>query len=129
MQRNQINYVKVGLGLSAYSQEESKPSVGTEIVRKCSYMDIEGEKIENVTVTLKSNDPDFFFTDKYKVTVLMTDSNGKKVWKKVFKNAYLYIFSDGEIHVGKPKFARLVIFRSKYSDEYYGLVRDKEGVY
>lgn len=48
--------------------EKAKPMTDTEIVRRCIVLDIEGKYYENVTVTLKSNKPDFFFIDKYKVS-------------------------------------------------------------
>lgn len=52
--------------------EKAKPMTDTEIVRKCAFLDVEGKYYENVTVTLKSNQPDFIFTDKYKVKVTVT---------------------------------------------------------
>lgn len=59
--------------------EKAKPMTDTEIVRKCAILDVEGKYYENVTVTIKSNQPDFFFTDKYKVKVTITDASGSKV--------------------------------------------------
>ena len=62
------------------------PLTDTEIVRKVTILDIEGQNYENVTVTMKSNQPDFVFTDKFKVKVTVTDTSGAKVWNKTFKN-------------------------------------------
>ena len=56
--------------------EKAKPMTDTEIVRKCAILDVEGKYYDNVTVTIKSNQPDFFFTDKYKVKVTVTDASG-----------------------------------------------------
>lgn len=49
--------------------ETAKPMTDTEIVRKCAILDVEGKYYEDVTVTIKSNLPDYFWTDKYKVKV------------------------------------------------------------
>ena len=109
--------------------EKIKPLLDTEIVRKCAILDVEGKYYENVTVTIKSNQPDFFFTDKYKVKVTVTDASGSKVWNKTFKNAFLYVFSSGQIQVGKQNFDQLVISKSSSTGEWIGMVREKEGVY
>ena len=47
-----------------YSQETSSPLTDTEIVRNVSILDIEGKQYKNVTVTLKSISPDYYFSDK-----------------------------------------------------------------
>ena len=109
--------------------EEAKPMTDTEIVRKCAFLDVEGKYYENVTVTIKSNQPVFFFTDKYKVKVTVTDASGSKVWNKTFKNAFLYVFSCGQIQIGKKNFNQMVISRSSTSGDWIGIVREKEGVY
>ena len=110
--------------------ESSKPSYDTEIVRRCAGIVIEGEDFFNVIVTLKSISPDHFLSDKHKVKVLVKDEDGKKIYKKTFSNAYLYIFSNGQIQVGKPKFNQIVI-RKGFFDErlWFGEIREKEGVW
>lgn len=110
-------------------KEKASPMTDTEIVRKCAILDVEGKYYENVTVTIKSNQPDFFFTDKYKVKVTVTDASGSKVWNKTFKNAFLYVFSSGQVQVGKQNFDKLVIAKSSSTGEWVGMVREKEGVY
>ena len=109
--------------------EKAKPMTDTEIVRKCAILDVEGKYYDNVTVTIKSNQPDFFFTDKYKVKVTVTDASGSKVWNKTFKNAFLYVFPNGQVQVGKQNFDKLVIAKSSSTGEWIGMVREKEGVY
>ncbi len=109
--------------------EKAKPITDAEIVRKCIILDVEGKLYENVTVTIKSNQPDFFFTDKYKVKVTVTDASGSKVWNKTFKNAFLYVFPNGQVQVGKPNFHQMIISRADSSSEWIGMVREKEGVY
>lgn len=109
--------------------EKASPMTDTEIVRKCAILDVEGKYYDNVTVTIKSNQPDFFFTDKYKVKVTVTDASGFKVWNKTFKNAFLYVFPNGQVQVGKQNFDKLVIAKSSSTGEWIGMVREKEGVY
>ncbi|MDV3120802.1 hypothetical protein RJT13_03885 [Segatella copri] len=109
--------------------EKASPMTDTEIVRKCIILDVEGKLYDNVTVTIKSNQPDFFFTDKYKVKVTVTDASGSKVWNKTFKNAFLYVFPNGQVQVGKPNFHQMIISRADSSSEWIGMVREKEGVY
>jgi len=109
--------------------EKIKPLLDTEIVRKCANLDIEGKYYENVTVTIKSNEPDYVWIDKYKVKVTVTDASGNKVWKKTLNNSFLYVFSDGQIQIGKKNFYKVVILRSSSSGNWEGVVREKEGVY
>ena len=63
-------------------KETTKPMTDTEIVRKCAFLEVEDKYYENVTVTLKSNQPDFISTYVYKVKVTVTDASGSKVWNK-----------------------------------------------
>ena len=107
--------------------EKSRPSTDTEIVRRCSLLDIEGKYYNDVTVTMKSTSPDYFITDKYKVKVTVQDKNGKKIYKKTFKNCYLYIFSNGQVQVGQPKFNQIVISRA--GERWFGEIKEKEGVW
>ena len=109
--------------------EKASPMTDTEIVRKCAILDVEGKYYDNVIVTLKSNKPDFIFTDKYKVKVTVTDASGSKIWNKTFKNAFLYVFSSGQIQVGKQNFDQLVISKSSSTGDWIGIVREKEGIY
>mgnify|MGYP000000311796 FL=1 len=110
-------------------KETTKPIFDTEIVRKVTVLDIEGKCYGNVIVTFKSNKPDFVWTDKYKVKVTVTDSSGKKIWNKTFKNSFLYVFSSGQIQVGKPNFDQIVIYKSLASGNWIGQVREKEGIF
>jgi hypothetical protein len=113
---------------SLFSQETTKPLTDTEIERNVSSMDIEGKEYENVKVTLKSISPDYFFSDIFKVKVTIVDMEGNTVWKKTLKNVFLYVFSNGQIQVGKPNFDKILI-KKNYSGSYTGTIREKEGVY
>ena len=108
----------------AQERETTKPLIGIEIERKVALLDIEGEIYYDVIMTFKSN-YDFFPT----VKVTVTDSEGKKIWKKTLKNVYLYVFSDGQIQVGKQNFVMIVVNKSKERGEIIGQIKEKEGVY
>lgn len=107
--------------------ETSKPSTDTEIVRRCSFIDIEGKYYNDVTVTMKSTSPDYIFTEKYRVYVTVQDKKGKKIYNKTFKNSYLYIYSKGQVQVGQPKFNQIVIRR--VGEQWYGEIKEKEGIW
>lgn len=111
------------------AQESAKPLTDMEVVRRVAVMDIEGELYENVLVTMKSTSPDYFITDKYKVKVTIQDADGKKIWKKTMKNVFLYVFSNGQVQVGKSNFAQILIQKSSYSDDFIGTIREKEGIF
>jgi hypothetical protein len=111
--------------LDVDSQEEepetSSPSYNTEIIRNVSSLDVEGLAYNNVTVSFNSNN-----SSKVKVKILNVD--GRVAWQKTFKNAYLYLFSTGEIHVGKPKFTKILIYKGS-SGSHIGKIREHEGIY
>ena len=64
-----------------------------------------------------------------KVAFLVVDKNGKSIYKKTLKNVFLYVFSNGQIQVGKKNFDQIVVSKSKSTDENIGIIREKEGVY
>lgn len=80
-------------------------------------------------MSFKSITPDYFISDKYKVKVKVVDKNGKPIYKKTLKNVFLYVFSNGQIQVGKKNFDQIVVQKSKSTDENIGIIREKEGVY
>ena len=117
--------------LNVYAQEKEKayPLTDHEVVRRVALIDIEGTTYENVVVSMKSTSPDYFITDAYKVKVVITDSKGKKIWKKTLKNVFLYVFSNGQVQVGKRGFDQILIQKSSYTDDFIGKIREKEGIY
>lgn len=115
----------------AFAQNEpetAKPLTDMEVVRKVAYLDIEGQFYENVTISFKSVSPGNFIF-KYRVKIKVVDKKGKLVYKKTFKNAFLYVFSDGQIQVGHKNFNQVLITKSISSDDNIGVIREKEGVY
>ncbi len=121
-------FLFLGVTTSLFSQETTKPMTDTEIMRNVSKIDIEGKEYKDVKVILKSISPDYYFSDKYKVKVTIVDMHGKGVWKKTLKNVYLYVFSDGQIQVGKPNFTKILISKN-VSGLYNCKIRENEGVY
>ena len=110
--------------------EKASPMQNAELIRKVCFLDIEGEVIYRCSSCNQIHQPRWLFSDKYRVKVKVTDSNGKTVWNKTMKNAYLYVFSDGQIQIGRPKFSQLVIYSGKRANKYEkGIIREKEGVY
>ena len=57
------------------------------------------------------------------------DSKGKKIWKKTLKNVFLYVFSNGQVQVGKRGFDQILIQKSSYTGDFIGKIREKEGIY
>ena len=109
--------------------EKSRPMRDTKVVRNVTVIDIEGTSYEDVEVTMKSISADYFIFDKDRVKVTIRDKDGKKVWKKTFYNAFMYVFSNGQVQIGKPNFDQLVIFKSTFGNSYNGVIREYEGVY
>ncbi len=97
-------------------------------MRKVAILDIEGNIYANVTVTFKSTAPDII-SNKYKVKVKVVNENGKSIYKKTLKNAFLYVFSNGQVQVGRPNFDQIVITKSELTSDNIGIIRVKEGVY
>jgi len=116
-------------GIVNSEPEKTTPIYGTEIERYCTLMDIEHKIYADVKVIIKSNDPDYFWTTKHKVYFKVIDSEGNVVYKKTFKNAYLYVFRSGQIQIGKKNFVQVVIRKSESSEDWLGIIREKEGVF
>ncbi|MBO4850942.1 MAG: hypothetical protein J5529_08590 [Prevotella sp.] len=130
MKKCVISLLLILFSFSVYAQEVVDNLKDTEIERRVASLDIEGETYENVVVTLKSYSPDFLH-DKSRVKVTVVDStNGETIWKKTFKSAYLFVFSDGNIQVGKNNFNQILISKLfTDTDIFVGKIREKEGIY
>ena len=110
---------------NVFAQEKAKPLIDQEVMRRVALIDVEGTTYENVVVSMKSTSS----VGKDKVKVVITDSKGEKIWKKTLKNVFLYVFSNGQVQVGKSGFDQLVIQKSSYTDDFVGMIREKEGIY
>lgn len=117
------------LSMVAQEPETARPLTDTEVVRRVALLDVEGKYYYDVVMTFKSTTPDYFITDKYKVKVTVKNNEGKTVWKKTLKNVFLYVFSTGQVQVGKQNFDMIVVQKSKETGDFIGIVREKEGVY
>lgn len=122
-------FLHVSLSFAQSEPETAKPLTDMEVVRNVAYLDIEGKIYENVTMTFKSITPDYIISDKYKVKVKVVDKEGKSVYKKTLKNVFLYVFSNGQIQVGKRNFDQIVVEKSPLTGDNIGVIREKEGVY
>lgn len=121
--------ISCSANIIAQEPETARPLTDTEVVRRVALLDLEGKYYYDVVMTFKSTTPDYFITDKYKVKVTVKDSDGKNVWKKTLKNAFLYVFSNGQIQVGKSNFNQILVQKGKETGDFFGVVREKEGVY
>ncbi|MBQ8853078.1 MAG: hypothetical protein IJZ67_02095 [Alistipes sp.] len=109
--------------------EKVKPMRDVTIVRNVSLIDIDGDIFYDVKVLIKSISADYIIHNEDRVKVEITDKNNKKIWKKTLRNAYLYVFSNGQVQIGKPNFNRIIIYKSLLNVGYIGTVREYEGVY
>ena len=109
--------------------ETAIPLMNMEAVRKVVSLDIEGKIYGNVTIFFKSITPDYFISDKYKVKVRVVDSSGKSIYKKTFKSVFLYVFSNGQVQVGKKNFNQIIVQKSVLTGDNVGMIREKEGIF
>ena len=117
------------VGMIAQEAEETKPLTDAKIERRVSWVDIDGLRLRDVIMTFKSLTPDYQLTKKYRVKVTVMNTEGKTIWKRTLKNAFLYVFSDGQIQVGRKNFTQVLVQRDKETAQYIGIIREKEGVY
>lgn len=109
------------------SIESVKPTMNLEISRKVKYLQIDdigfrdyNELFYDIKLVSKWNE----LTPIVKVVI--KNNEGKTIWKKTFKNTYLYLFSNGQIQVGKPRFDQIIIY-NKLNPSCY--INTKEGLY
>ena len=114
---------------SVFAQEEAKPLMDREVMRRVALIDIEGTTYENVIVSMKSASLDDYIKGENKVEVVITDSKGKKIWEKALKNVFLYVFSNGQVQIAQGGFVQIVIDKLSQTDDFVGMVREKEGIY
>lgn len=105
-------------------KETANPSRDMEIVRKIAEIDIEGKIYKDVVIFFKSGS---IYSNKVKIKI--TNRNNEVVYKKTFKNSCLYIFSTGQIQVGRKNFNQIIVSKSLFTDDYFGKIREKEGIY
>lgn len=106
------------------SVEKSSPLIGVEVDRNCYQLDIEGVVFNDVLIGFYCYYNTLWF--RYETNVVVMKGK-KKIYKKKFKNSYLYVFNDGQVQVGQPKFRQIVV--GKIGSDYYGKIRQFEGLY
>lgn len=111
--------------------QDSKPEtvLPTEyktVLRRVSELSLEGETYDDVEVVMTSSAIEPYLTAPS--VKILVKKDGKQIYKKRLYNAYLYIFSNGQIQVGKPNFSQLLI-SPKGDGVYIGEIREYEGVY
>ena len=114
---------------NVFAQEEAKPLMDREVMRRVALIDIEGTTYENVVVSMKSASLDDYIKGENKVEVVIPDSKGKKIWEKALKNVFLYVFSNGQVQIAQGGFVQIVIDKLSQTDDFVGMVREKEGIY
>ncbi len=98
-----------------------------EIARICDVVDIEGSIVKDAVIYLKTGKTAFSFSISNKVDVKV--KQGKKtIFHKKLKNAYLYIFSNGQVQVGQPRINNIIIGRDS-DGSIVGQIRIMEGIW
>lgn len=117
-------FLSCSISMMSQELQRAKPMFNAEIVRNLAILDIEGETYFDVEVTIKSNS-----ALKPKVKIFIKEKGGELIWKKTLKHSYLYVFSSGQVQVGRPNFDQILIHKSKNGISFVGKIREKEGVY
>ncbi|MCH5306643.1 MAG: hypothetical protein J1E37_01080 [Prevotella sp.] len=117
-----------------YAQEDSKiekvrPITNVEVSRKVVVMSIEDKSYSDVVVNIQALAYNPWLENPFRVKVVVTDSIGKIIYKRKFKNTCLYILRNGQIQVGKPNFNKMVLLSPIAGESLYGIIKEKEGVY
>lgn len=117
-------FLSCSIGMISQEQEKVYPLLNAEIVRNVAILDIEGETFFDVEMTFKSNR-----AVKSKVKIFVKEKGGELIWQKTLKYSYLYVFSNGQVQVGRPNFHQVLIQKSKNGISLVGKIREKEGVF
>lgn len=102
------------LAAISFAQETDKrevvhPTYGADIERIIAIADINGERYQNVTVQIQAADlggDKNFWRDDMEipslkgVKVIVRNDKGRKIFKKRFSKARLYVFSNGAMQIG-----------------------------
>lgn len=134
--KNLLSILLLVLSFSAFGQDATSPIHDTEVVRRVSILDIEGKIYSNVEVSMQSVSPQIisykspiFNSPYYKVVITVRNEKKKQVWKKTLKEAYLYVFKNGQVQVGQQNFVQVLIDKSSETDSFIGKIREKEGIF
>ncbi|MBR2946108.1 MAG: hypothetical protein IKC18_05460 [Bacteroidaceae bacterium] len=117
-------FLSCSISMMSQEQEKAYPLLNAEIVRNVAILDIEGETYFDVEMTFKSNR-----SVKSKVKIFVKEKGCELIWQKTLKYSYLYVFSNGQVQVGRPNFHQVLIQKSKNGISLVGKIREKEGVF
>ena len=109
--------------------ESVAPMRDIEITRNVSQIDIEGEIFHDVKVEIQSIIEDYPIPFNDTVHVKMSDKQNKIFWRRTWNKVCLYVFSNGQLQIGRPNFNKIVIYKPSLDSKYIGVVREYEGVY
>lgn len=102
------------LAAISFAQETDKrevvhPTYGADFERIIAIADINGERYQNVTVQIQAADrggdenfwrDDIVIPSLKGVKVIVRNDKGRKIFKKRFSKACLYVFSSGTMQIG-----------------------------
>lgn len=112
--------------------QTSTPLFDSLVVRVVDVLEIDRKMLDDVSVSLQAIPPHYNqidnFVDYFSVRVIVRNRNGKRVWKKLFKMAYLFELRSGQVQVRKSddeNFVIAVIGKSSSSDKIVGKICEK----
>ena len=110
---------------TVFAQLTVKPTFDKEVVCQVTTLDDEGAIYDNVIVKMKCTVK--FASSTCQTRVTICNQNGKKIAKKIYPDALLYVFDSGQIQVGKNGFTKMLIYKEKDGTT-VGKIRVNEGV-
>lgn len=122
-----ISLLSVSMAFAQCTVEIIKPeTTENDIVRNIDTIDIDGDFYCNVTVHIKSMPQSKYVKPYVKVKIVETGT-GKTILSKTLNGSFLFLFSDGQIQVGKHNLRQIAI--SKPGKGSAGIIRIKEGIW
>ena len=122
-----ISLLSASMAFAQGTVEIIKPeTTENNIVRNIDTIDIEGDFYCNVTVHIKSMPQSKYVKPYVKVKIVETGT-GKTILSKTLNGSFLFLFSDGQIQVGKHNLRQIAI--SKPGKGSAGIIRIKEGIW
>lgn len=96
------------LGFAAHAQLKSMRLVNVQVEGVASRLLVEQDYYENASFKLEALSPDAYFRDFFAVRVLI-EKEGKRIYRKSWKNVCLYAFENGQMEVGREGMAKMVL--------------------
>lgn len=116
--------------ISSFAQDrvETVKSVATptELTRYIANIDIEGDIYCDVSADIEATPKDRYAKPSVKVKI-KDAKTGKVIWSKKLDGSYLFLFSDGQIQIGKQDLRQVVI--SRPGEDCAAKIRVKQGIW